>query len=399
MPSQNDNDCGVVALDCDPGHPEYSIPGHLSLYLLRDPNFGPPFSHPITHGKQNRLIRAHSIASTTPSNDIELYMSCIQDLLSHYSAQYSNQPLIINTPGWILGTGLEILVGLIQILSPTAVVYMSKEGPVEVVESLKEASKSIPLYALPSQGSELVVRNSSSLRAMQTISYFHLQNERANNLRWDPTPLSTLPPIQVSYSGKHAGILGILCLGDQPPPELLIESINGSILAIAVIDDQAAIPEYNSSGTLDTPTKDSTIIRTPKEQIPYFNPRKTITLDPRYSHTIGCLLVRGIDIQHRRLQVITPIPPNVFHEVREANKSIVLISGKLDTPSWAYTEELHRQSWTKMKSEEDSESEDLVADIGEFENIPWVEKLTGGKGRGEGGKVWKVRRDLGKKGG
>lgn len=383
----------MVVLDCDPGQPEYSPPGQLTLNILKEPNLGPPFSHPTSSGS---LIRAHSIAAVTPSNDPELYMSCVLDLLAYYSKQYSNHSLVINAPGWILGTGLEILVGLIQKLHPTAVVYMSQEGPKEVVDSLMEAAKSTFLYTLPSQGSEFAARDSSGLRAMQTMSYFHLQNTAKDDLSWNPTPLSSLPPIQIRYIGKSAGILGILSLGDQPHPDLVAEAINGSVLAIVVIDDLAAIPNYNPNKMLETADPDSIVVRTPKEQIPYFNPGKSVTLDPQYSHTIGCLLVRGIDVKSHRLQVLTPVAPQIFKDIKEAGKMVVLVHGKLENPGWAYTEELYRRSWLEKQSvEETGPSKDGGV---EFVNAPWVEVLHDGKGRGEGWKVWKVRRDLGRKG-
>lgn len=82
------------------------------------------------------------------------------------------------------------------------------------------------------------------------------------------------------------------------------------------------------------------------------------------------------------------------------------MSGKLDTPGWAYTEELNlREEVLKGRGKED-DSEEGGNDEGEeaeeggdaFENVPWVEKLKGSQGRGVGARVWRVRRDLGKAG-
>ncbi len=61
---------GVILLDLDPGQPEFVPPGQLSLVHLRQPTFGPPFSHPsISERSGNRLVRAHSVAATTPKDD------------------------------------------------------------------------------------------------------------------------------------------------------------------------------------------------------------------------------------------------------------------------------------------------------------------------------------------
>jgi polynucleotide 5'-hydroxyl-kinase GRC3/NOL9 len=87
----NQSSTGVALLDLDPGQPEYSIPGQLSLLHLREPNLGPPFSHPWPMSK-NRLIRSHTIAAITPAEDPELYMNCALDLYAHYRMLLSQNP-------------------------------------------------------------------------------------------------------------------------------------------------------------------------------------------------------------------------------------------------------------------------------------------------------------------
>ncbi|KAF7876373.1 hypothetical protein EAF04_001466 [Stromatinia cepivora] len=444
---------GVALLDLDPGQPEYSHPGQVSLIHIQEPNFGPSITHPVP-GVKSRLIRAHALGAVSPSMDPSLYMSCALDLFAHYRSLSSlqfNCPLVINTPGWVLGTGLEILVDLIAKVHPSEVIYMSKEGPSEVVESLQDAAKTTPLITLPSQTSEFMTRTSAHIRTMQSMSYFHLDSTSNNELAWSSTPLTSVPPWEIKYSGKNAGILGIMCYGEQPPPDLLAETINGSIVSIVVIEEAGAIPgytssqqekdetsdpetlhEFNSPLTLD-PIKTPLIIPTPHEKLPYFNPLNAITLDPQFSHTIGTALIRGIDVNCQRLQVLTPISPEVLEELNEESKKIVLVSGKLDTPGWAYTEEMMKRTWLEKEKRrkelhgddeaeaevEEDEGEDKDEDEDKdstaeeetstpnstshdtnmaFRNAPWVEKLTGSQGRGIGARVWRVRRDLGRMG-
>ncbi|QSZ31138.1 hypothetical protein DSL72_000701 [Monilinia vaccinii-corymbosi] len=439
---------GVALLDLDPGQPEYSHPGQISLIHIQEPNFAPSITHPIP-GIKNRLIRAHALGAVSPSMDPSLYISCALDLFAHYrslSSLYSHCPLVINTPGWVFGTGLEILVDLIVKVRPSEVIYMSKTGPSEVIESLQDAAKTTALITLPSQTSEFMARTSAHLRKMQSMSYFHLDSTNKNELAWNGTPLTFIPPWEIKYSGRNSGILGIICYGEQPPPDLLAETINGSIVSIVVIDDSAAIPGYSSPQNGNDETSDPDpdpdtlhasnsasnlegvktplILPTPHERIPYFNPLNAITLDPKYSHTIGTALVRGIDVNRQRLQVLTPIFPEILEEINQEGKKIVLVSGKLDTPGWAYIEELTKRTWLEKEKrrkeldgggeeeeeedgDEDSDSEEdgtetpslgsNDADI-VFRNAPWVEKLMGSQGRGIGARVWRVRRDLGKMG-
>ncbi|KAL3426282.1 hypothetical protein PVAG01_03073 [Phlyctema vagabunda] len=441
--SIRDSKSGVMILDIDPGQPEYSTAGQLSLIHLLEPNFGPPFAHPRTL-TTSKVIRAHNIGAVSPSLDPSLYMTCVLDLFAHYQdflSQVPDCPLIVNTPGWVLGTGLEILEELIIKLRPTQIVYMSQEGPLEVTKALKEAAKKTPVLELPSQISEYTTRTASHLRTMQYMSYFHLKPGTEKGLSWSSVPLTSIPPWEIRYSGEDAGILGIMCYGEQPPADLLTDAINGSLVAIVVIDDKVAIPGWEdeekgstssdvhnyrseledvSLHAFDTSLQNARmlekpiIVRTPKEDLPYFNPANVTTLDPRHSHAIALALVRGIDTARRRIQILTPIPATEIEEINQAGKSIVLVSGKFDTPGWAYTEELVQKGMLEKKArrkaiEGEGEDEEVVVkenitpplpdNIDAFADAPWIERLEGSQGRGVGARVWRVRRDLGKNGG
>jgi polynucleotide 5'-hydroxyl-kinase GRC3/NOL9 len=316
-------------------------------------------------------------------------MKCALDLFAHYRVLLSQNPacaLIINTPGWVLGTGLENLVDLITRIRPTVVIYMSQEGPWDVVNSLREAAKMIPVHTLPSQTCEYTTRTAAHLRIMQAMSYFHLDSSSRDGLVWicseyssrAPLPLTSIPPWEIRYGRRDfSGILGILPYGDPPSPEHLLDSINGSIVAVVVIDDSAALPGWRGEEEGEASLKDDdlTILHAENSGLPYF--RNSFTLDPEHSHCIGLALIRGVDVTRRRLQALTPIAPSLIEEVNEEGKMIVLVSGKFDTPGWAYTE----------GTLEDSKS------------VPWVERSEGSQGRGVGGRVWRVRRDLGREGG
>lgn len=427
---------GIALLDVDPGQPEYSVQGQISLIHLKELNFGPPFTHPVVEG-QGQLIRAHTVGAVTPAFDPTLYMECVLDLFSHYRnfvSTSSKCPLVINTPGWILGTGLEILVEIVAKCQPTEVIYMSQDGPQEVVETLQEAAKKTPVVTLPSQGSEYTTRTPAHLRTMQAMSYFHLKAAGQGNLSWDGSPLTSVRPWEVKYFGKDAGILGIMCYGEQPPPSLLLEAINGSVLAVIAVDEKSAIPWWEASpedideteetlndrGTSFLQPQTSKIhspilVHTPEENIPYFNPANAISLVPQYSHCLGLALLRGIDVPRQRLQLLTPILPTIVQDINDAGKSIVLVSGKFDTPGWAYVEGLvqrdiaekeHRKAKTKDEHDTedtdgtDEETDHIMNHPGEkqidSQNVPWVEKLQGSQGRGVGSRVWRVRRDLGR---
>ena len=80
----------------------------------------------------------------------------------------------------------------------------------------------------------------------------------------------------------------------------------------------------------------------------------------------------------------------MINDINDQGRKIVLISGKFDTPGWAYTEGLIRKN-----AGDDNNNED-IDEADRFPDIPWVEKLKGSQGRGGGARVWRVRRDLGR---
>jgi polynucleotide 5'-hydroxyl-kinase GRC3/NOL9 len=415
---------GVLLLDLDPGQPEYAPTGQLSLIHLSRPNFGPPYSHPDPKDEGLKIIRSHSICAISPSNDTGYYTTCVLDLLTHYRnfiTSHPGSPLIINTPGWVQGTGLELLTDLIKQARPTVIIYTSIEGPADVVKALQEEAKKNRLITLPSQATEYTTRTAAQLRIMQAMSYFHSGPLKRNSPSWSATPLTSTPPWQVKYSGKNAGILGILCMGEQPLGDLIKDTINGVVLAVVVIDDMEAFPGlsdcnssrddgFDAANPPSEPSHISSIHRTKEENLPYLSATNATSLDPRYSHSIGLALVRGIDVEHQTLQLLTPISLHVLKDVQQCGKSIVLVGGRLETPGWAYTEELYKRAAAKKILDEeigdegsidniDDEPSGLLENGDAFEDAPWIEKLAGHEGRGAAARVWKVRRDLGRSSG
>jgi len=468
-------DDGVALLDLDPGQPEFSPPGELSLVHLGAPILGPPFTHPIVGSMSgNLLIRSHHVAANSPRDDPDHYVACALDLIRHYRRLLQSYPtcaLVINCSGWILGSGLEVLTELIHKLGITDVVYMSETGPAEVVEELVDATKKArkPFYKLPSQPSEYMTRSAADLRAMQTLSYFHTRETEEAHLKWVDAPLTSMAPWIVSYAGPNRGVFGIMVLGERQDPEFLAQLLDGSLVGVVAIEDYSAIPrqyqdhinyeeslgspETQSDGSdivrrnngaiyqyrdsmsnrygyedegvstarlllpalpiehpghderdQESPLQESgedhpSIFRTVNEYLPYlFSGNGTSTpLDPAKSHSLGLALIRGIDKKSKTLQLITPIPDSTIQAIQKSNTKIVLVRGKLDTPSWAYQEEYWAAAAAEkrqMHREEGELTEDREKDRIWEGDVPWVRLLHGREGKGRGEKVWRVRRNL-----
>ncbi|KAL7797238.1 hypothetical protein V8C37DRAFT_408026 [Trichoderma ceciliae] len=423
----------VAILDLDPGQPEYAPCGTLSLVHVTRPNLSAAFTHPNLDDDSYKVIRCHAFASVTPAAAPEHYLECVLDLLDCYRRQLRNCHLLINTPGWILGTGQDLLVDIISRVNPPEVIYMSEDGPADVVEVLRGATKKT-FTTLPSQPSEFASRTAAHLRAMQAMSYFHLQDPRntGSGLRssWNSSPLSSIPPWQVRYSGPERGILGILLYDYQSRPGLLSEAINGMILAAVDIEDPKAFRNLANSALspMDCTDKDGysaieSIASQTAEGLPHIPNSNDITLDPRFSRTVGLVLIRGIDTTTKTLQILTPIPPQRIEGIRSQGRQIVLVHGKFDAPTWAYTEDLYERSRQEdanadkpleimSQDTSDDEDEEIVGNdeeeataesdapsgpsAGSSTALPWVEVLRGNQKRPVGSRVWRVRRDLGR---
>ncbi|KAL7910909.1 hypothetical protein GGI35DRAFT_468719 [Trichoderma velutinum] len=423
---------GIAVLDLDPGQPEYAPCGTMSLVHITRPNLSAAFTHPNLDDESYRVVRCHALASMTPAAAPEHYLECVLDLLDYYRRLLRNCHLLINTPGWILGTGQDLLVEIISRVSPPEVIYMSEDGPADVVEVLRGATKRT-FTTLPSQPSEFASRTAAHLRAMQAMSYFHLQDRKqlSSGLRpsWNSSPLSSIPPLQVRYSGNQRGILGILLYDYQSPSELLSQAINGMILAAVDVENPKAFRNLASTARLseDGGDKDGyaaieDFISRTTEGLPYIPNASDITLDPCFSRTIGLVLIRGIDTNTQTLQILTPIPLQTIEQIRSQGRQIVLVHGKFDAPTWAYTEDLYERSRQddvyadrplELASEDPNEEEDEAEVVDEEEvsaeseassdpnagsstALPWVEVLRGSQKRPVGSRVWRVRRDLGR---
>jgi polynucleotide 5'-hydroxyl-kinase GRC3/NOL9 len=311
---------------------------------------------------------------------------------------------------------------------------MSQQGPNEVVESLQEAAKQIQLVTLPSQPTVKIARTAAQLRRMQYMSYFHIDPVTTTDHFWTASPLTSMAPWEVRYAGDGAGILGVMCLGEPPPPAMVRDTIDGTVLVVVVLDDIAAIPafggdtfkhtyeyhtpfiEREANAQNESQMGKEWIIQTP-EGIPYINREHSTFLNPKYSYTIGLALLRGIDSDRKIFQLLTPISEKTIKDTQTSGKAMVLLSGKLDTPGWAYLEEFHERAGgvtdtnkqlDSDRSDDDSEDSAVeertdwkvgAQDLGKsFQDAPWIERSHGDQGRGAGARVWRVRRDLGKTG-
>lgn len=392
---------GVCYLDLDPGQPEYAPPGNVYLAYIRSPNFGPPFSHPISpSSSRDDILRMHHIGSVTPGDDQAYYVSCAQDLLRHYYMfleMHPSCPLIINSSGWIHAAGLEVLIELITHLDPTDVVYMNDKGPAEILEPIAETiiRLGIRLHTLPSQPTEFVTRSAAQLRTMQNISYFHTAAMAGSEqVLWNHQSIDVIDPLVVEYAGPRQGILGVLVSGGLTDSDLLYDAIDGSVVGVIALEEGLALEDdLRPEADGDSPTAvedkafeitskstapNAAFLRTKGEDLPYITAR--MPPDPSNSRCLGLALVRSINVAAKTLELSTPIPRRAILSCLENDERLVLVKGKLEVPDWALAEQ-HHAAMTRGET-------GPVAG-------PWVKVTEEDNPRLEkGGRIWKVEKGM-----
>ena len=427
----------IAFLDLDPGQPHFTPSGHISLVILNQPFFGPPYTHPgFPPNKgayaKSRVLRSHFVAATTPKHDHGHFDGCIRDLVARYS-QFASTcnacPLVINCPGWIQGPGFEFMKRTVRLIVPDQIVYMSQDGPQRVLDGIQRAAGRAKLYVLPSQESQIKGRTALDLRTMQTMSYFHLSDHRSEHLLWKSDPMANDTSWNFKYAGTNRGIFGIMIADENSQASQLRGLLDGSLVGVVVLDDGSALDsdpeaEYThmnirgharadrevqcQNGSLNgISSKDQDLeepfesqLQPTKEGLPYIPGPLPV---PSKSHCIGLGYVRKIDTSTQVMDIVTPISKSYIGHLKDQKIRVILILGRLDTPGWAYAEEaIESHFWWRRRmragnwgaqatSQEFTGEKKRITDL--VERSPWLKERSKKEKRpGEG--PWKVRRNL-----
>ena len=407
----------LYLIDLDPGQPEFSPPGDISLIQLWSPNLGVPYSHPRqSPDGEIKCIRSHHIGSASPKDDPKHYLDCALDLLDVYDRLTKDRRaarLVVNSFGWIQGTGLHLLKQLIRASSLSQVLYLSTTGPDETSDALASASEKTKavFYKMESQPFLDGTRIASELRAMQAQSYFHLVEPEVSKLRWGCQPLTEMEPLMVPYSGAKQAVAGVMVLGEERNPEMLPAILDGSVVGLLLIEVDGL---FEPTDSVNHDASESAEAGGPLDRrrigrnamgIPYIAPHNhtTVGLNPKHSRSIGQALVRSIDISNQCFHLLTPVPSTELQLLHKEGREIVLVRGQLDTPTWAYKEALEwemERNRQGLKEERDAVVDAAQGDWSREEEVmrywaarqPWVSVVDGETGLT--GKARRIRRDI-----
>lgn len=336
----------VAYLDADPGQPEFAPAGIVSLNFLTKPILGPPFTHTaISH------IRRHNIGHNSPREDPPHYVASVADLVAAHTVNYPNVPLLINTCGWTKGIGLEVLQDILACSNLSDLVFLGP-GASSIREIMPSHLGSPPIvfHEVPAAQTTNTRFSPRDLRMLHTMSYFHHQPTTGN---WDfTTPLTGLAPWVVPYTGAERGIEGIALLGDAIASDEIATAVEGTIVAIVLVDSCQQIPALTETAS-----------------VPIL-PGRMPLLECK-----GLAVIRAIDAKKGEVHLLTPVAAEEMQQWEVEGIKIVLVRGSLELPVW----------------------EMLMPGGAIGDGAPWL--TTGdGKRKRAGEAVWRVRRNVMRRG-
>ncbi|PNS17251.1 Polynucleotide 5'-hydroxyl-kinase grc3 [Sphaceloma murrayae] len=385
-------------LDIDPGQPEFGSAGCVSFAHLNKLLLGPGFTHiGLRSRADSKVIRSHTLAATSPKEDMDHYMTCVTELNARcrsFRKTNANGSIIINCPGWTTGSGAALLQKLAENLSVTDVIILESDAlpmdPLSFPEGVR-------VRTLRSHSQASTSRPAAETRAMQTMSYFHSGNPGGNGTSWSSRPISSFTPLTMSYAGRGLSIDAILSYHQNVSAQDMMAVLDGALVAIVRVSTLATlrasrqpfIPvQTHKHPSPQDPSRDTALAE--PHGIPIGPGRP---LDPTSSQCLGQAIVKRIDPGKKQLHLITPVTEE---QIRQSVSSkggkdlLVLVYGKFDRPDWAHLEDVYHRDFVARGGQEDGADQQDAHDPGfdlseEEEDVDVADeamKDIGGKGEG-----------------
>lgn len=349
----------VALLNADPGQPELSAPGVLSLTIVTEPLLHQPYN--LYQNSSNNTLFAHERAyyfgANTSQTDPVRFLECVAALVQSYqdlvgaatttsvpnsdaSSSISNNkddddenpttttmPLVVNLDGWVKGLGNQVLQAVMQQLQPRHVLQIVgdlKSKVFDLASSLETISANSVLHVL-------YAYNSTQETAPATDGYYG--------------PLSVAPvvpataPVQtfsMSASNLRAHRLATYFCGrdvwehvgfgqngiDDPVCEIAqrLAAMRPHVVPWEAVDWQHfALPDY--SGEIVSPAAilsalNGSVVGLCKRQ----------GNDENENHLLPCVglgLVRAIDRTRQLFYILTPVAPELLMTVNVLSRGVI----------------------------------------------------------------------------
>lgn len=380
----------VGILDIDPGQNEFSWPNCLSYTAHRAPIIGNDLAaqqHEYSYASNEYFGFNNSMENPG------YYLQLIEKLYKEYQrGDYLRQvPLIVNTPGWVKGYGVELVSQIIKIIKPTDVIYLgtSKQqyndysqdvGEDELLNKILEKKKKyIKNEVIFASGISLSYNSlrfsAQELATFRMLVYFHTIKNQDHNpdhggaakqqqqrVRFDFSPLLLKSPFRVSYldnnqNGKlldrqfidnFEGISGVSFINDtelnfDPGEEKngIAEDIVETLLDCTVvglygIEVNELITLHNNGSKIADGDSENNNKHSNNRNSPLFIPFETLkSTDDSAISFLGLAIIHSVNLKQRYFNVY--IQPHLLEseieEVIESHK-LLFVRGKAAVPVW-----------------------------------------------------------------
>jgi polynucleotide 5'-hydroxyl-kinase GRC3/NOL9 len=308
----------------------------ISLSLLSAPLLGPSFTHFTNKPKPTKQ---HHIGYPTPRDDPGAYMRSVIDLLNTHRSQHPRVPLIINSFGWIKALGLELLADIAQHAQVTDVVFLGGGGAA-VAEVMGQG---INFHEL-SSAAAMATAQAGGMGGAGRFSPADLRalQSAAYFHPQDFSPLTHQKPWVVPYP---SAIVGVDVLGESIDSADTRDAVEGTVVGVLLVDDVAE-PIQVGKG------------------LPLVG-----GVAPEGAECVGLAVVRAVDMEKQEVQLLMPVAVEDIEQW--GDRQVVLQRGR---------GEIGLVEMLTGKEYKDGEA-------------PWLQM--GGK---EKGKVWRVRRNVMRRG-
>ncbi|ULT96300.1 hypothetical protein L3Y34_004719 [Caenorhabditis briggsae] len=295
----------VYVLDCDIGQSEFTPNGCISLTKVTSPLLDKPYGH-----QKKTFDNSYFYGDITVNdNNIDHYMDIFERLFNKFKLiSEPGSVCIVNSMGWIVDEGAEILDGIIRVIEPDLCVEIFRDQT-EARYSFKEFEKCkvVEIFANNSVG-VIGLPNQKKLpaplhRELTITGYF-------SSLLPRPTIASfaSVPPYRLNFRNIT------ICL----PMDLLVEdchifsSINTQLIALCVKNPDLKTRKLN--GKQDMPSLSVIDSTSPALQC------------------IGFGIIRGVNVEERSVYVVTPV------NLLKLQEPPLLVRGmRIQTPSQFFT--------------------------------------------------------------
>lgn len=315
--TQEDHNAYAYLVDFDPGQAEMTSPGIISAHIVmaKAPRLQSPA---YLNTAQHEALIMSSVGGTNMSVNPKMYMDNVRfifnKVIEHRNNQTVKRPIFINTMGHIRNVGLAILMDLIKICQPTNLIVLNVESdPMRTVyadlrpRAINSARASFFYETNQQQQKKLdyyydVIDMQFAFVDSSSIAN---RNRVASQLAY----ISTIPDamykstMQLGTKWLSFKKVSVFCVSSYPLKEVIVlELLQHSWIHLVKLK-QSSIQPVDLAARQESESGQQSGTSICK-----------ILAEVNENTLIGCGIVADIDLDNRRVAVITPVDQETIYD-------------------------------------------------------------------------------------